>query len=216
MNAPPAAGLPSWCPRLISTFEECDARAKRVAADLTSAQLNWQPQPGAWSIGQCIDHLANANDVYLAAIERSLAHRSPDRAVDEIVPGLFGRWFIRNYIEPSENTRRAKAPKKIVPASAVTPEVLDRLLRGNERARQLVRRAAAYDVNRVRFTNPFIPIIRFTVGTGLEVLSRHERRHLLQAERVRETLARACGVRRAASTTSTGNTRGGGTRGAAD
>jgi hypothetical protein len=32
----------------------------------------------------------------------------------------------------------------------------------------------------------FIPVIRFTVGTGFEVTSKHESRHLLQAERVRQ------------------------------
>jgi hypothetical protein len=39
----------------------------------------------------------------------------------------------------------------------------------------------------VWFRNPFVPLIRFTVGTGLEILSKHERRHLLQAERIRES-----------------------------
>src|SRR5260221_10519529 len=48
----------------------------------------------------------------------------------------------------------------------------------------LAHRARNFDVNRVRFTNPFIPLIRFTVGTGLEILSKHERGHLLQAERI--------------------------------
>jgi hypothetical protein len=47
------------------------------------------------------------------------------------------------------------------------------------------RQRAPYNVNRIRFKNPFIPGLRFSVGTGLEVLSAHERRHLLQAERVR-------------------------------
>ena len=48
-----------------------------------------------------------------------------------------------------------------------------------------MRRAAGYDVNHVRFRNPFIPLLRFSVGTGLELHSSHERRHLLQAERVK-------------------------------
>ena len=51
--------------------------------------------------------------------------------------------------------------------------------------------ALDYDLNRIRFKNPFVGIIRFTVGTGLEVMSRHERRHLLQAERIRAALARS-------------------------
>jgi hypothetical protein len=35
--------------------------------------------------------------------------------VQEITPGRFGQWFIRNYIEPSSETRRGRAPKKILP-----------------------------------------------------------------------------------------------------
>ena len=50
--------------------------------------------------------------------------------------------------------------------------------------RELVARAAGHDVNRLRFRNPFIPLIRFTVGSGFEITSKHEDRHLLQAERV--------------------------------
>ena len=66
--------------------------------------------------------------------------------------------------------------------------VLDRFLISNRDAREVVYRASNYDVNRIRFTNPFIPVIRFTVGTGLEIVSKHQRRHLLQAERIRKSL----------------------------
>jgi hypothetical protein len=66
--------------------------------------------------------------------------------------------------------------------------VLDRFLRTNRDIREFIHRAEPYDVNRVRFRNPFVPLIWFTVGTGLEVLVRHERRHLLQAERIRARL----------------------------
>ena len=40
----------------------------------------------------------------------------------------------------------------------------------------------------IRFRNPFIPLLRFTVGTGLEIVAKHESRHLLQAEGVRRDL----------------------------
>jgi hypothetical protein len=177
--------LPAWCDRVIAAFDDLDVRARTVAADLTPQQINWPPAPGSWSIGQCLEHLAIANDHYLPAIEEALDRNRPDHPVDEIVLRRLSRWFIQTYIEPSDTTRRAKAPRKISPPSTIGPEVLDRLLRGNEHARQVVRRAGAYDVNRIRFKNPFVPLVRFTIGTGLELLSGHERRHLLQAERVR-------------------------------
>jgi hypothetical protein len=127
--------------------------------------------------------LCAANDEYLAAIAKALDGQ-PHAAVEEITPGWFGRWFIRNYIEPSPVTKRGRAPRKIVPASAVDASILDRFLGTNRLARERVLRAARHDVNRIRFTNPFVSGIRFTVGTGFEILLRHQRRHLLQAERV--------------------------------
>lgn len=51
--------------------------------------------------------------------------------------------------------------------------------------RDLLREAAGIDLNRTRFVNPFIPLVRFTVGTGFLVIAAHERRHLWQAERVK-------------------------------
>jgi hypothetical protein len=176
--------LPPWGTRLLHELDATDERARVLAASLTVEQLNWKPSENEWSIGQCLDHLCAANDVYLPPIASALTGQARATA-REITPGWFGRWFIRSYIDPSPKTKRAKAPKKIVPASRVDLSVLERFLGGNQTARELVARAADYDVNRIRFTNPFVPIIRFTVGTGLEIIVRHQRRHLLQAERVR-------------------------------
>jgi hypothetical protein len=169
----------------MAELHAADARAIALARTLTATQLNWKPRPEVWSIGQCLEHLCVANEVYLPPIVKSLDGQQP-APIDEITPGWLGRWFIRNYIEPSSQTKKAKAPKKIAPGVSIEPGILDRFLRGNDAAREFVRRAAPYDVNRLRFKNPFIPGLRFSVGTGLEVLTRHERRHLLQAERIRE------------------------------
>ena len=126
------------------------------------------------------------NEVYLPAMTGSLAGK-PVSPVPEITMGWLARWFIRSYIEPSPQSKRASAPKKIAPGARVETSVLDRFLRGNQAARELVRYAANYDVNRIRFRNPFIPVLRFTVGTGFQIVTRHQRRHLLQAERVKRS-----------------------------
>src|SRR5688572_5721167 len=118
---------------------------------------------------------------------RALAGR-PRTVVREITPGWLGRWFIRTIIEPSPTTRRWRAPRKIKPSAEVDAAILERFLASNQTARDLFRHAAEHDVNRIRFPNPFVPVIRFTVGTGFEILTRHQRRHLLQAERIRAKL----------------------------
>lgn len=176
--------LPAWSGRLIAELDAADERANKLTIGLTTEQLNWQPEPGVWSIGQCLEHLSITNEAYLPAMSSSLSGK-PISAVQEIAPGWFGRWFIRTYIEPSPQTKHVRAPKKIVPGVRVEGSVLDRFRRSNQASRELIHHAREYDVNRIRFRNPLIPVLRFTVGTGLEIVSGHERRHLLQAERVR-------------------------------
>ena len=176
--------LPAWSRRLIFELDAADRRAELVAKELNPEQLNWKPRPDAWSVGQCLEHLRIANEVYLPAISLALEGRQRVKVQDVNVSWL-SRWFIRNYIAPNPQGTRARAPKKIEPAQEVQPLILQAFLGSNEAARQLVRRASEFDVNRIRFKNPFIPLLRFTVGTGLEIVTKHQSRHLLQAEGVR-------------------------------
>jgi hypothetical protein len=180
------SALPPWALRILSELDTSDLRAERIAKSLVPEQLNWQPRHGAWSIAQCLQHLYLTNEVYLPAISSALPGR-PQGVAQEIHLGWFSRWFIRNYIAPNPGGTRARAPKKIAPLTQVEPDILASFLRSNQAARELTTRAAAYDVNAIRFKNPFIPLLRFTVGTGLEIISQHESRHLLQAECVKES-----------------------------
>jgi hypothetical protein len=178
------ARVPHWCARITSELDAADARAHELAKGLTNAQLNWKPRPQAWSVGQCLEHLCISNEVYIDPMTESLGG-PPAGPVDEITPGWFGRWFIRRYIEPTTQRTRARAPRKIVPvARQIDSSILDRFIASNTAVRNVVGRAREHDVNRVRFRNPFVPLVRFTVGTGLQIIARHNHRHLLQAERV--------------------------------
>jgi len=180
------AVLPNWPLRLISELDAADRRAECVARGLGSVQLNWQPRPGAWSIDQCLEHLRVGNEILIPVLSAALKGHQK-RAVDEITPGWISRWFIRTYIAPNPGGTRAQAPRKIQPDRQVELTVLDGFLRSTEAARALVRRASGYDVNRIRYRNPFVPLLRFTVGTGLEIIAKHAGRHLLQAEGVRQS-----------------------------
>jgi hypothetical protein len=177
---------PVWNVRLVDDLNASDEHAEKLVDGLDEEQLNWQPAPGCWSVGQCLEHLCITNEAYLHAIAAALKGR-PDKPVGQIIPGWFGGWFIRNFIEPSPQSKRAPAPPKIRPAARVGLSVLERFLSSNRVCRTLIADARNKDVNRIRFWNPLIKGIRFTVGTGLEIIAGHERRHLLQAERVRNS-----------------------------
>jgi DinB superfamily len=163
-----------------------DARA--LAAGLTEDEGAWRAEAGSWSVAECLDHLAIANRVYLAAMrpsgERALAHgrrrRRPAR------PGLIGRWFVRSLEPPVAPRSRGKAPKLIRPrTSPALAEAAARFLASQDEVRTFLRTYADIDLAGVRFPNPFVRGVRFSLATGLHVIAAHERRHLWQAWRVR-------------------------------
>ena len=177
----------AWPDRIIARLDEADNRAHALADRLTLEQLNWRPSQEEWSIGQCLEHWQVFNRLYMAAISRALDSQVPS-PVREVEAGRISVWFMRTYVEPGSHTRRVRSPHKIKPGERINPSVLSDFLRSNEEAKNLVRRAGAYDVNRIRYKNPLVPFVRFTVGVGLELTWKHQFRHVLQAERVKQSL----------------------------
>ena len=177
--------MPKWSLRILSELDAADRHAESVTTGLTFSQLNWHPRQGAWSVGQCLEHLRAGNEIMVPLLSAALEGR-PHRRVEEITIGWFSGWFIRTYIAPNPGGMRARAPMKIQPHQQIELTVLEGFLRSTEAARVLVRRASGYDVNRLRYKNPFVSLLRFTVGTGLEIIPKHAGRHLLQAEGVRQ------------------------------
>src|SRR5258707_220956 len=91
---------------------EQDARA--VVDGLSAEQGVWRPQPGSWCISECLDHLATANRVYLAAM-RPPAMRARERARSRrgpATPGFLGRMFVQSLEPPPKQSWKLKAPKK--------------------------------------------------------------------------------------------------------
>jgi hypothetical protein len=179
--------IPPDLQAILDDLDASDSGARRVVSGLSDMQANWQPRETAWSVAQCIDHLARANTMYAAALKEAVkSPSSADKKRSE--PIRPGGWLSRRFIlalEPPPKTKM-RAPKKIVPASRIdSEEALGKYLRSTEEMRAVVDAGAKLDLNRIRFHNPFFGFLRFTVGSGLLITSAHNRRHLWQAEQVR-------------------------------
>jgi hypothetical protein len=188
---PPAisdsTGLPPDLAGLLTDFDNADLEARRIAGTLSDAQINWRPSETAWSIAQCLDHLGRGNTIYAAALQQAVqeARVAPPPRKGPLRPGWLSRLFIWS-LEPPPRIKM-QAPGKIVPAvSHKGDEVLEMFLRSQEDMRAVLQESASLDLNRIRFRNPFIVSLRFTVGAGLLIIAAHNRRHLWQAEQVRQ------------------------------
>ena len=181
--------LPADLQNLQDALDAAERDSRAVVAGLTEARGSWHADAGSWSVAECLDHLATANRVYLGAMEPSAARarregrqrRGPAR------PGLVGGWFV-SYLEPPVRARlKTKAPRPIRPrTSPPLSDAFTAFLASQEQVRAFLRTYAGIDLTGVRFPNPFIRGVRFSLATGLHVIAAHERRHLWQAWRVRQ------------------------------
>ena len=64
------------------------------------------------------------------------------------------------------------------------PDVLKRFLRVQGDISQVVADARGLDLGKARFSSPFMKLLRFSMGTGLDTLDAHNRRHSWLAREV--------------------------------
>lgn len=185
--------LPTDIQSLEDQLDRCEADARALVAGLSDARGRWRPAPAAWSVSECLDHLATANRVYLEAMRPSAvrARERGRRRRGPALPGIVGRWFVRSLEPESVERFKMKAPSKIRPRSApALADAFDAFIASQNDVRAFLRANADLDLASVRFPNPFIRGVRFSLATGLHVIPAHERRHLRQAWRVRDSADR--------------------------
>jgi hypothetical protein len=180
--------LPSDLQQRLDELDTTDRAADALVAGVSDAQLHWQPNGGrSWSIAQCLEHLATANSIYAKPI-RSAVDAARARGWSRTGPSrssFLGDWFVRTLDLPVK--RRLRAPSNTRPSSGLPGEQVLRMYHDvNQFARRLILDAASIDVNRATFQSPFFRPSRVRVGTGLRVIVAHNRRHLWQAEQVKQ------------------------------
>ena len=178
--------------RLIVPLETVSEALQAVEKDaanlirgLSTKQGDWRPYEHSWSIRQCLDHLAKTNATYAAALQEAVSRSKASGRTSELAPGWFARWFIAQMEPPV----RTKFKTFAIVAPAGTGSVQDALKAfemSHEPLRRVLESAAGVDFNRVRFRNPFVPLLRFSIATGLLIVNAHDRRHLWQAKQIAE------------------------------
>jgi hypothetical protein len=180
--------LPDDLQQVLDDIDAADRTAETVAASCTDEQLHWRPRNGAgWSIAQCLDHLATINAFYVKSIrsgvDQAKAHGWKRNGV--LKPGFFGALFIKSLEPPVK--RRLRAPRGMQPAHSKSGDrILTDFRAAHDEMRRLLVEGADLDLNRAQYRNPFLRVVNFRVSTGLLVINAHDRRHLWQADQVRQ------------------------------
>jgi DinB family protein len=167
------------------------SHTESITHGLTREQFQWRPEPGSWSIGECFAHLNVTNSFSLRAVETGIAK---GRARSKTGHGPFQYGFLsRRFIASQEPPVKKKftAPKAFLPPADIDQDAtLAEYRRISAELRRLTRDADGLHLARVKVTLPALPAVlraigRMPLGAQLLLTTTHDRRHLWQAEQVR-------------------------------
>jgi hypothetical protein len=186
---PAAAGKD--IPTLIAEITANLAQVESLADGLSNLQFNWAPEPGRWSIGQNLAHLTTINGPDLHRF-RSAIHTGRDQAMTGKGPFRYAFLF-RTFAASQEPPvkRRFKAPKYFEPPAEVDPaRVIAEYRRIAAELRELAGKADGLHLACVKVDMSVLPailrpIVKMPLGARFELLTAHDRRHLVQATEVR-------------------------------
>jgi hypothetical protein len=178
---------------LIVEMEANVSHLESLTHGLSDVQFNWRPEAGRWSIAECVTHLNIVNGGDLVPLESAI---SRGRARNRIGEGPFSYGFLSKkfvaMMEPSSTTKM-KAPKLYVPPSqAGKDETVKEYRRIATELRRLAKSADGLHLGRVKTSMPALPaalraFVKMPLGARFHALTAHDRRHLSQAERVRDS-----------------------------
>jgi hypothetical protein len=181
-------------PELISyrqQFEVIIEESKALVQGLSEEEFNWRPRAGEWSIEECLAHLTMVGRVEVDFVESAI---DAARARGITGSGPFRYSAIERYIlrETEPPIRRALgSPTRFVPVhNQPLTAVMPTFYHVQRMFILQLERADGLDLKRVKVATPISRFLKFSLGTAFAQAAAHERRHLLQARKVREKLPR--------------------------
>jgi hypothetical protein len=187
---PTTLSLPPELAELDRQFAAAKAQASQLVEGLNEPQFNWRPDPRSWSISECLQHLnmvggrcVHTLDMVLTdARVRGVVGHGPFRC------GWLGKRMITHTEPPSMH--KYQAPRAFTPVHGQpVTAVLPTFRHLQEQLARHLEQASGLDLARIKMRAPEAPLLRFNVHVALSWIAAHERRHLLQARKVRNHVA---------------------------
>jgi hypothetical protein len=157
-------------------------RIAALARPLDPERLVRRPAAGGWSVGEVLEHLCVADELYakpLATLTYGARHDAA-APLREWKPTLLGK-FIAGALE---NPRKMRAPGAFRPGPTPRNGVVEDFLTRDSRFVRTMEDAASLDWRALRMNPPTIPLLKINLGDVFRIRVVHVRRHLGQMERV--------------------------------
>jgi hypothetical protein len=165
-------------------------RAQALIDAVSADQLTCRPDPGKWSIAECLAHL----NITAATVQKLMAHGIEQAKQEKrfgegpFSLGPNGRLLV--WIAEPPPKFRIRAPKNVRPPAAIDDplRVLSAFMKAQAEWEQLMREQEGLDLARIKVGQG---IFRMRLAAVPPWMMAHQRRHLLQAENVKRQIVSA-------------------------
>ena len=163
-------------------------KAGEAVAGLSHADFNWRPEPGAWSIAECLAHLNLSDEAYCNNIATAI--RSGVPGVGPFQLGWVEARFAK-FMEPPFKVK-CKTPKGFQPGPEHNVEkVIEDWRRIHERFLELASQTDGLHLTKIRVLSPASSLFSVSLLGAFVIPAAHDRRHLWQISRLKSMLPKS-------------------------
>jgi hypothetical protein len=165
-------------------FESCSASARELVTAVSRDEFQQRPAKGGWSVAECLQHLTATNHLYLPILESAL-QKAPAGAGPYKMDwrGRLLKWVL----EPPYRTRVKTLPS-LEPHIQDYERVLPDFLVSQEQFLHAIQLWHSHALDKVLITSPFSKRLRYNIYSLFNVVAAHQRHHLWQAQRVKDSI----------------------------
>ena len=174
--------------RLVEEILGVTKRATQLVSGRPVEFLAARPQPGRWSVAECLDHLARTTEVFLPSIAAAIASAPGPTANRRLRAGTVASLLMRS-LEPPYRLKH-KVPARLAPQNQDFPLAWSTFLNSQVHLLRAVRSAGGFAIDVVKIKSPVCARVSYNAFGALGILAVHERRHLWQAEQTLKALDR--------------------------
>jgi len=168
--------------------EEAIASRERIATmvrPLNPAKLNEHPEPNGWSVGQVLEHLCRADELYATPMAQLLSRTRPDAGAPtrEWKSSWVGGLIATSLLNAKPIKR---GPRAFRPGPTPRNGVVEAFHAGEMRFERAMDDAQGYDWRAIRIGSPALPswAPKMNLGDGFRIHVVHVTRHSRQIERL--------------------------------
>ena len=166
------------------------SRAENLAKEVPREKFGRRPEPGSWSMAECLDHLNETARLYLPALTERIERARENGMLASPGSGertLIGRIMTWTQEPPVRFT--TKTFEAIEPTEAPDSDVvIEDFVALHEELIVRINEAADLDRKKIKMRSVLDSRLKLSLGDWFHFLAAHARRHLWQAEQVRDRL----------------------------